>query len=113
MENTSSFENRRVFKRVDSEVETIYKVMGDPIELGSSGYIRTKTVNISGGGVCIKVKRKIKKGHIVKVGIELSDKPISAFCEVKWCCKGEAGLKFIKLQEEDTGKILTYVRQYN
>jgi len=109
----SSFENRRIFKRVGSELETIYKVMGDPIELGSNGYIKTRTVNISGGGVCIKVKRKIKKGHIVKVGLEFSDRPVSAFCEVKWCVKGEAGLRFIKLQEEDTGMILTHVRQYN
>lgn len=108
-------QNKREFTRINAEAHAIYKVLGDPIDLSGTGYLKTTTKNISNGGLCISAPRKIAKGYIVKVGLELdtADKPISAFCEVKWCAKAgsefEAGLKFLSLEDKDVENIREYI----
>ncbi|HDT15470.1 MAG TPA: PilZ domain-containing protein [Firmicutes bacterium] len=116
MEN---FDNKRSFHRVDAENEAVYKILGETVDLFNSGYIATTTKNISKGGVCLKLKDRIKRGNIVKIGIELSDdlKPINTFCEVAWCSHTEegyeAGLKFITVGEKQKKHLEDFVRTYN
>lgn len=108
-------QNKREYARINTETQAIFKVLGEPIDLSGTGYLKTTTKNISNGGLCISAPRKITKGYIVKVGLELetSEKPISAFCEVKWCAKSgsefEAGLKFLGLEDEDMENLKSYV----
>jgi c-di-GMP-binding flagellar brake protein YcgR len=103
--------DKREYNRVDTESDAMYKIIGEPVDLTGTGYFKTKTKNISSGGLCISAVRKILKGYIVKVGVEIetSEKPISAYCEVKWCAKSgaeyEAGLKFLNLQQNDAESI--------
>ncbi|MFP4466794.1 MAG: PilZ domain-containing protein [Candidatus Goldiibacteriota bacterium] len=112
-------ENKRVFERVNAETEAVYKILGETVDLFNSGYISTTTKNISKGGVCLKLKDRIKKGHIVKIGFELSDdlRPINTFCKVAWCSgtkEGyEAGLKFISVGEKQKKHLEDFVRTYN
>jgi len=109
-------DERRVYERYDKEIEAEYKLMSDSADLMTMTYERTKTKNISFGGVCLEVKNKISEGSVIRLGIPPGGETakINTFCEVEWCSPANgrytAGLSFISLTEEDIKYILGFAQ---
>ncbi len=105
-----SYMEKRVDERADVTTSAKFKILSDSENGASNGYEEGTIRNISKGGLCIQVLRKITEGNVVRIEIPGIDKEsgrtIKAFCEVQWCVKSgdsnfEAGLSFIALKEED------------
>ena len=106
-----SYMEKRIDERAAVTTCAKFKILSDADGVAPSGYEEGTTRNISKGGLCIQVPRKLTEGNVVRIeipGVERdSDRTIKAFCEVQWCVKNnnnekfEAGLSFIALKEDD------------
>ena len=105
-----SYMDKRVDERADVAAYAKFKILSETEGAVSNGYEEGTTRNISKGGLCIQVPRKLTEGNVIRIEIptlEDNDRAIKAFCEVQWCVKNndntnfEAGLSFIALKEED------------
>jgi len=115
----SSFVEKRVDPRAEIEEEARYKILSEEETGASYGYEKAVTKNISKGGVCMAIPRKLEVGHVIRVELPIpeegKERNIKAFCEVQWCKKlhdsdtFEIGLSFIALKEEDAEFLGSYV----
>lgn len=117
-----SYLEKRVDERIDVATIAKFKILSDADGGVSNGYEQGATRNISKGGLCIQVNRKLTEGNVIRVEIptpEDAQRTIKAFCEVQWCVKNgnnadfEAGLSFIALKEEDIDYLETLVQKQN
>jgi hypothetical protein len=115
-----SYLEKRVDERVDVKTNAKFKILSDTDGAISNGYEQGATRNISKGGLCIQVNRKLTEGNVIRVEIptpENVERTIKAFCEVQWCVKNannsdfEAGLSFIALKEEDVDYLESLVEK--
>ena len=84
---------RRENLRVDLTTKVKYQVLENPSK-------EVISQNISTGGLCILLDRKIAPRMIMELEFELPGKskdPINAYAEVIWQSNSHTGLKFISL----------------
>ena len=114
---------KRVDERVYVTTSAKFKILSDTDGAIANGYEEGTTRNISKGGLCIEVRRKLTEGNVIRIEIPVignSERIIKAFCEVQWCAKNnsdsekyEAGLSFIALKEDDVEYLGTLVERNN
>jgi len=103
--------NLRRYARLKAEVDIEYRIIG----AAKARKVRTKSYNVSIGGVCFEASDKFKAGTIVELEIFLDrDDPIKVEGEVIWHKKLEdgtsrAGVKFTGLKEEDREKFGDFI----
>jgi hypothetical protein len=116
-----TYSEKRVDIRADIDHEAKFKILSESDGLIGFGYEPAKAKNISKGGLCLEVARKLTEGNVIRIELpSLGDnKTIKAFCEVQWCRKGssennfEAGLSFIALREDDINYLVEFVETQN
>ncbi len=96
--------DRRLFRRIEGRFPVSYRPPGSRKEL------HTTTKNISGGGMCIHLVKRLAPGTILDLEIFRTGLNVSAKCkgEITWISNGtlkrkrrktlfDAGIKFIDL----------------
>ena len=107
---------KRSFPRIKGEVSIVYKIMGSNEE----GEIRA--MDISGGGVRLPIKEKVKPETLVELNISLpsQEAPFYGLAKVVWqsptAVKGkngknyfETGIKFIRVGLHNRRQIVRYI----
>ena len=115
MENLENVENKRRYKRVDSNVPVLYKNLRIPTELPAGSIAR----NLSEGGVCFQTSKFISLACrlVVEISIPTVLKPIKAISKVAWIRRiplsdqYELGNQFLEITKEDKANILSFVNQ--
>ncbi len=106
-------EEKRKFYRFYSEVNTKCGVMSrlEPL-------VSTHTENISGGGMCIPVNKKINEYAILDLELNLPNDfvPVFAIGEVVWLAKDDrrkggfkAGIEFKAIDDYDRSRIINFI----
>jgi len=113
-----SYSERRVDKRLRSELSAEYKLFGEDIDLLSFQYKKATTKDISKRGVCLAVDNSVKEGDVMRLDVTLGErKKINTFGEVEWCRKDNggyiAGISFISLSHNDTETLTKYLSLLN
>lgn len=115
MENLENVDNKRRYKRVDSNVPVVYKNLRMPTELPAGSIAR----NLSEGGVCFQTNKFISLACrlVVEIAIPSVLKPIKAISKVAWIRRiplsdqYELGNQFLEITKEDKASILSFVNQ--
>ncbi len=115
MENLINVENRRRYKRVDSNVPVLYRNLRMPTELPAGSIAR----NLSEGGVCFQTSKFISLACrlVVEISIPTALKPVRAISKVAWIRRVplsdqyELGNQFLEITKEDRANILNFVNQ--
>jgi len=115
VENPVNVENKRRYKRVDSNVPVLYRNFHIPTELPAGSIAR----NLSEGGVCFQTSKFISLACrlIVEISIPTALKPIKAISKVAWIKRMpssdqyELGNQFLEITKEDKANILSFVNQ--
>lgn len=115
MDNISHGEDKRRFKRVDSNLAVQYK------NLRKAGVLPTGSVtrNLSEGGVCFKSSEFISLACrlVLEISLPNATKPVKAISKVAWIRKVpssdqyELGNQFLEITKEDKAQILSFVNQ--
>jgi hypothetical protein len=112
------YAERRIDKRLKSELSAEYKLFGEELDLLSFNYKKTTTVDISKRGLCLAVDRVVSEGDVMRLDVSFGErKKINTFGEVEWC-KNEggsyiAGISFISLSHNDTETLDGYLSTLN
>lgn len=112
-----AYSEKRIDPRAEINKEAKYKILSESDGEINFGYEQAKAKNISKGGLCLEVGRKLTEGNVIRIELpSLGDeKNIKAFCEVQWCRKEnssdqyEAGLSFIALREDDVDYLVNFI----
>ena len=113
------FTERRTHKRINHESEAEFKILAEDTDLMGLMYRKAKTINISKGGLCLKLGLRLDEGSVVRLEMPMGSdsKTINTFCEVEWCvpASGEfkTGLSFIGLSEDGTEYMDELISNYN
>ena len=119
MVKESSVEERRRYVRLNSAVDIKYSTLEEePAEK-----LKTKTRNISAGGICIIADEKLETDSVLVLSVFLSaeQNPVIAKGRVAWIKPFEigkegqhfdVGVEFIEIGQEDRKKIEQYVFSY-
>ena len=110
---TQSQEEKRRFKRIDSNLPVQFKNLRQPVEIASGSVTR----NVSEGGVCFKTSKFISLACrlVVEISLPNSAKPIKAISKVAWIRKVpstdqyELGNQFLEITREDKSLITGFV----
>ncbi|MGD0566370.1 MAG: PilZ domain-containing protein [Candidatus Goldiibacteriota bacterium] len=116
-----AYTEKRVDTRADIDHEAKFKILSESDGAAGFGYESAKAKNISKGGLCLEVERKLIEGNVIRIELPSlgENKTIKAFCEVQWCRKGsadnnyEAGLSFIALREDDVNYLVDFIDNQN
>ena len=105
---------RRQFPRLNVHCEIRY--ISYPSLKESKGEKHSRTKNIGGGGICIRLDGPLPKHAYVELRMELPDneQPIDAIAEAVWSEKVgdneyDTGVVFTNIREEDRRKIYDYI----
>lgn len=106
---------RRVYKRYKSDLEVEYTV-NDTVEIKS----RTRTVNVSEGGVCMPLNKAVRQGKkiLMKIRMPTRDGEITALGKVVWktpyehnlADEEDAGIKFLGMYENGVNVLSKYIQ---
>lgn len=108
-------EERRKYSRVRDGVRAIYKVMG------VEGEYDLAVLNLSGGGMCLPLSQKMKKGTLLELNLNMppEKEPFFALAEVVWQSPDpiskegkayyETGIEFLRLGLKDKMRIIRYI----
>jgi c-di-GMP-binding flagellar brake protein YcgR len=115
MDNFASVEEKRRFKRVDSNFPVQYR------NLRKAGVMPAASItrNLSEGGVCFKSNEFVSLACrlVVEISLPNSTKPIKAISKVAWIRKVpstdqyELGNQFLEITKEDKANIINFVSQ--
>lgn len=106
---------RREYIRLSETLKIVYKVIAP-----AGGQEGSFTEDISGGGIRFSLGHHLKLGTVLELSLHLPEqnKPIVTTGEVVWMREKNdiklpytVGIKFIKIDPFDRGKILNYIRQ--
>src|ERR1035437_5193248 len=112
------YSERRIDKRLKSELSAEYKLFGEELDLLSFHYTKTITVDISKRGVCLAVSNIVHEGDVMRLDVSFGErKKINTFGAVEWC-KVEggnyiAGISFISLSHNDAETLAGYLSTLN
>ncbi len=109
---------RRKFTRIKREIIVRYKILSTPEK-----QLDAKTKNISGGGVCLITREKMKLETVVAMEIKFPkmNKPILTTAQVIWRSESKLGpspaghtrfdngIEFMQISETDRQQIIKYV----
>ncbi|BDG59373.1 flagellar brake protein [Caldinitratiruptor microaerophilus] len=109
---------RRDWVRLDARLPARYARV-EPVELDGPQPPpprKTRTVDISGGGVALYLAEPLDPGTLVDVFIDLPDTQVVATAEVVRIIRSEpegylAGLRFVDIRERDRTAIMRYIFQ--
>ena len=112
-----AYTEKRVDTRADIDHDAKFKILSESDGVANFGYESAKAKNISKGGLCLELERKLTEGNVIRIELPSlgENKTIKAFCEVQWCRKGssdsnyEAGLSFIALREDDVNYLVDFI----
>jgi hypothetical protein len=112
------YSERRIDKRLKSELSAEYKLFGEELDLLSYHYKKTTTVDISKRGVCLAVESIVHEGDVMRLDVSFGErKKINTFGEVEWCkIEGGsyiAGISFISLSQNDSETLTGYLSSIN
>ena len=105
----------RGYIRLRESLKIDYKIVEPVGGLGGSF-----SEDISGGGIRLPLKERLRPGTILDLEIHLPEftEPIKATGEVVWLHGRDnvefpfvVGIKFIKIDQFDRGKLLNYIRK--
>lgn len=108
-------EERRKYSRVRDGVRAVYKVMG------VEGEYDLGVLNLSGGGMCLPLNQKMKKGTLLELNLNMppEKEPFFALAEVVWQFPDpiskegkvyyETGIEFLRLSLKDKMRIIRYI----
>lgn len=113
------FKERRKFARATIELIVRYKVLDIPQQ-----QLEAKTKDISGGGICLVTREKMKLGTAVAMEIKFSpaDNPVIAYGRVVWFNQSklgpspaghlrfDSGIEFEKISDQDRKRIIEKVQ---
>jgi len=113
-----NYSDRRIDKRMKSELKAEYKLFGEDINLLSFQYAKATTKDISKRGVCIEIGKTVKEGDVMRLDVAIDERQkINTFGEVEWCRKDKdsylAGISFISLSYQDTETLKNYLSLLN
>jgi hypothetical protein len=116
--DNDTYSERRIDKRLKSELSAEYKLFGEDLDILSFQYKKTTTIDISKRGVCLEVASIVHEGDVMRLDVNLGErKKINTFGEVEWCkCEGEkhiAGISFISLSNNDAETLSGYLATLN
>lgn len=107
---------RRRYRRVKNGVKAIYKVMG------VEGEDNLSVLNLSGGGLCLPLSKKVEKGTLLELGINIPHEkdPFFVFAKVVWQSQApaatkdgrvyyETGIEFLRLGLRERMRIIRYI----
>jgi c-di-GMP-binding flagellar brake protein YcgR len=110
--------NKRKFPRLSINVEVKYRILSTPSPIAP----RTRTRNISEGGLCIMILEKVTIGTLLNLKIVLpdTDQPIIATGKVLWIDEFtiysteaytfyECGVEYVNIVPQDQENICHYV----
>ena len=106
---------RREYIRLGDSLKIMYKIISPP-GAQRGGY----TEDISGGGIRFSLDHYLKVGTVVELSLSIPEQesPIQATGEVVWLREKKdmkapysVGIKFIKIDPFERGKILNYIRR--
>jgi c-di-GMP-binding flagellar brake protein YcgR len=117
MGSKSREEEQRRYPRLDAKVKIIYGVMARMHKPFSS-----LSTNVSGGGICIPLERRLKKGEILELEMDLPGRrqPLFALGKVAWVKKVpanakdakyypfQAGIEFVAIEQDERESISKY-----
>lgn len=124
IEATSEIEKiqRREFFRFDCSIPVSYRVAGKS-EIGDEhkGFTKSYTRDLSGGGVCIRLKEEIDTEELINCELALNDfnkvrfvgrvVRLTKYDSVNGIYKYEIGVLFEAIEEKDREKIISYIFQ--
>ena len=105
------FTDRRRWPRVNRAVEV-------ELSLGKER-LRTTTIDISAGGVRLKLSVKLREEHTYPLVIFLDDEPINTFARVVWTAPADesgeefyVGMEFVHIDDYDRLRIASSVNRW-
>lgn len=115
MEDFVNMEEKRRYRRVDSDFPMQYKNLRVASELP----IGSIAGNLSEGGVCFKSNKFVSLACrlVVEISLPLLPRPVKAISKVAWIRKipssdqYEIGNQFLEITKEDRAHILNFVNQ--
>jgi len=116
MNNKKGFEEKRKFARLNTSVDVQYSVL----EKKPKKELKTKTKDISAGGICIIANEQLEVENLLGISIYLAGEsmPITAKGRVVWTKSFQmgkqnqhydVGVEFVDISSEDRKKIDQYV----
>ena len=113
MENESSVEDKRRFKRVESVLPVQFRNLRKSAEPVSG----TLSHNLSEGGVCFMTKEFISLACrlVVEISLPALPKPIKAISKIAWIRKIPTnnqymlGNQFLEMSKEDKAHVMNFV----
>jgi len=119
---SSIFLEQRSFKRLDTRIRILYRLIKSKDELAAKGYLWDKfstTNNISAGGIAFTAPEDIPVGSIIEVNMELPDGKDPIICLAKVVRakasgdhdKYEIGICFLDLTGRERTRINYFVRE--
>jgi c-di-GMP-binding flagellar brake protein YcgR len=115
VDDSTHVEDKRRFKRIDSNLQVHYKNLRQAGELP----IGSLTRNLSEGGVCFQTSKFISLACrlVLEISIPNSPKPVKAISKVAWIRKVpssdqyELGNQFLEITREDKASIINFVNE--
>ncbi len=108
MSKESMFVEKRVSPRVPIQLPVKYRLIEDPMGIGSISEMRKKEIasqtrDASLGGMFISADEKLNVGSIMSINFTLPEVSsyLSAFAEVVWSNNNGGGIHFLALKDED------------
>lgn len=114
---------RREFFRFDCAIPVSYRIVNS-LKSGDADdktFVKTYTRDISGGGLCIRLREKIDYEKLVECELALNDfnkltfigkvVRVTKYDTVQGTYKYEIGVLFEKIEERDREKVISYIFQ--
>lgn len=108
-------DEKRKYRRIRNGVKAVYKVMG------VEGEYDLSVINLSGGGLCLPLNKKMSKGTLLELYLNMphEKEPFFALAKVAWQSQApvskegkpyyETGIEFLKLGLRDKMRIIRYI----
>ncbi|HHV29887.1 flagellar brake protein [Acetivibrio mesophilus] len=124
VETTSEIQKiqRREFFRFDCSIPVGYRIAGKTkIDTAQRGFTKSYTRDLSGGGVCIRLKEKIETGELLDCELSLNDfnkvsftgrvVRLTEYESKNEIYKYEIGVLFEAIEDRDRERIISYIFQ--
>src|SRR3989338_2911418 len=110
-------EERRKFLRLNINVDIRFSLVKDTVQIER----KSKSVNISAGGICIMTGEPLKAGDLLKLEIILPENPplVQAIGKVAWVKsfsyldenvqRYDVGVEFVEIDEHERQRVNKYV----
>ncbi|HOM02076.1 MAG TPA: flagellar brake protein [Acetivibrio sp.] len=113
---------RRDFFRFDCSIPVSYRIVDKPgIYDNQRKFTKSYTRDLSGGGVCIRLKERIETGQLLRCELSLNDfnkvsflgrvVRLTEYDKENDVYKYEIGIKFEEIEEKDRERIISYIFQ--